>query len=508
MILGTITLMASAFLMSQEAADAGRHRFNHENVLGTSLEIQVEAATREAAQAAEARVLREIDRLDQIFSTYRSDSELARWMAGDGKPTRLSPELGDVLNCAEWWRMNSQGAFDARVETLTRLWFQCERESRAPLVAEIQNARERTRQPAWRASEQPGMFQWLGHEKLTLNAVAKGWIVERATEAAWRPEQGVSDVLVNLGGDLCHRGSGRLRLGLSQAGSASEAAPIAQSISIENASVATSGNAFRGFRINDRWYSHIIDPRDGWPVERVISASVIAPRGADADALATICNVLEPAESLKLVESIPGAACRVETRDGAVFQSARWPGDTPEQDAAPSTRPDPPVEGHWSETHELAIPFELGRPEAARYRRPYVVIWIENSEGISVRSLILWVSLGGSGPDQWLPDLARWYRGDAKQTSVQRKNMVQTMARPTRQPGEYIAVWDGKDDTGKLVPAGEYTVFIETAREHGTHELIRQPVTIGGKEFREELTGNVEIKSARIEYRRKSKPES
>ena len=70
-------------------------------------------------------------------------------------------------------------------------------------------------------------------------------------------------------------------------------------------------------------------------------------------------------------------------------------------------------------------------------------------------------------------------------------------------PGKYTVTWDGKDDHGKPLGPGTYTVCIEAAREHGTYQIIRTDVTVADKPFVEELKGNVEIKSASIEYRRK-----
>ena len=71
-------------------------------------------------------------------------------------------------------------------------------------------------------------------------------------------------------------------------------------------------------------------------------------------------------------------------------------------------------------------------------------------------------------------------------------------------PGKYKVIWDGKDDRGKLLPSGEYTISIDAAREHGTYQSIRQQVILSDKPFTEELKGNVEIRSASIEYRRKA----
>ena len=115
-----------------------------------------------------------------------------------------------------------------------------------------------------------------------------------------------------------------------------------------------------------------------------------------------------------------------------------------------------------------------------------------------------WVSFGGAGPFQWLPDLKRWYKSDRDRKLVEKKEILFTVSRPTRQPGKYKVIWDGKDNNGKQLGGGEYTVYVEAAREHGTYQSIRKQVTLADKPFTEELKGNVEIKSASIEYRRKA----
>ena len=80
-------------------------------------------------------------------------------------------------------------------------------------------------------------------------------------------------------------------------------------------------------------------------------------------------------------------------------------------------------------------------------------------------------------------------------------DLIATMARPTREPGKYDMIWDGKDDRGQPVKRGEYTLLIEAAREHGTYQLIRQEVRLEDRPFAKELKGNIEIKSASVEIR-------
>ena len=160
----------------------------------------------------------------------------------------------------------------------------------------------------------------------------------------------------------------------------------------------------------------------------------------------------------------------------------------------------------WNKEFELIVKFEINHPEAekGRYRRPYVAVWAEDSEGKSVRTLALWVSMGGSGPFQWLPDLKHWFKSDEERKLAEKKDIFFTIARPTRLPGKYKLIWDGKDNHGKQLAGGDYTIFVEAAREHGTYQSIRQNVSLSDQPFRKDLKGNVEIRSASIEYRRKT----
>ena len=327
-------------------------------------------------------------------------------------------------------------------------------------------------------------------------------------------------LLLNVGGDLRVCGELPRTLGIASPRADSESSPPIAVIAVKDRAVATSGSSQRGFRISGQWYSHILDPRTGMPADRVAGATVIAPRSADADALATICNVLEPDESLRLVRSIPDAECLIIERDGRITRSEGWRRyELAQATALASSRPvrrergrasgpgnRPAPGGSWGQDFELVVNFEINLPEGQgrRYRRPYVAVWVENKDGFPVRNLALWVSMGGAGPFQWIPDLKRWYKADLARKQVETQGDGLHDRPPTRQPGKYKVIWDGKDDHGKPVAPGEYTILIDAAREHGTYQNIRKEVTVGDKPFTEELKGGVEIKAASIEYRRKA----
>jgi thiamine biosynthesis lipoprotein ApbE len=510
--LSTILALAIACGLTARTVVADEFVYHHENVLGTSLELRVTARSETDARAAEDRVLREVDRLATIFSGYDEASEFRRWMATSNVPTRLSPELFEVLQACDRWMLAGGGAFDPRVEALTRLWSKCARDDRVPTPAEIAEARALMARPAWRLDPAAGTAERLSSCPLSLNAIAKGYIVGRAAEAGLDRSQGIQGLLLNIGGDLRASGEIPRRIGIVSPWADSETAGPITRIEVKDRSVATSGRSQRGLTIRGKWYSHIFNPDTGLPVEHVVAATVIAERSMDADAIAKVVGVLPVEEGLRFVKSLPGVECLLISTDGSISRSPGFARYERTRVALASFRaleaePKPDGGPAWEPGFELAIKFETGSSEGEvrRYRRPYVAIFIEDKDGLSVRTLWLSVQAKSPGP-RWIPDLKRWYKDDQVRRLVDDTDLVETTARPTRPPGKYDVAWDGKDDQGKPVPAGEYTINIEAAREHGTYQLIRKSVTLGSKPFAETLKGNVEIKSASIEYRRKASP--
>jgi thiamine biosynthesis lipoprotein ApbE len=510
---------------TSESTAAEDFVFHHENVMGTSLELFVRAEHPQAAHWAEIRVLEEIDRLSLIFSGYDTQSELSRWQRASRRPVKLSPELFEVLRACDSWRRRSDGAFDPRVQSLARLWSRCAAQNRIPDSSELGQALALMQRSVWNLDEASLSAERLSDCPITLDGIAKGYIVEKACAAALDRGRGVRGIMLNVGGDLRACGERAQTVGVASPWADSESSQPITYVSVKDCSVATSGSSQRGFRIDGRWYSHIFDPRTGRPVEPVVSASVIARSSIDADVLAKVFNVLRPDESLRLAGSLAGVACLIITSDGKIIRSDAWKAYevTGPPHLAHTHAPDPVAAADeragetklnakasgapaWAPEHELVVNFELNRPEESggRYRRPYVAVWVEDKHGFPVRTLALWVSFGGAGPFEWLPDLRRWYKSDLDRKKIEQQEILFTVSRPTRPPGKYKVIWDGKDNQGKQLPGGEYELFIEAAREHGTYQSIRKQVILADKPFTQELKGNVEIKSASVEYRRKA----
>ena len=110
--------------------------------------------------------------------------------------------------------------------------------------------------------------------------------------------------------------------------------------------------------------------------------------------------------------------------------------------------------------------------------------------------------MGRKGP-KYLPDLRRWFRDESARRGIDGGDLSETISSATREAGKYSFVWDGKNDQGKLVDQGEYTICVEAARQHGTYQLITQKLKVETRAFKETLPGNVEVKGATVEFRRR-----
>jgi thiamine biosynthesis lipoprotein len=313
-----------------------RHQAHYEGVLGTSLELQFVGATDADGERAERAALGEIDRLEEIFSAYRPTSELSRWQETLGEPVAVSPELARVLAESERWRVRTAGAFNPAVEAFTRLWKEHAALGRMVEEAALSPLRAQLASPLWSVDAAGGTARRLTRLPVTLNAIAKGFIIDAACDRAFECG-GVREALVNIGGDLRHRGEKGVAVAVTDPFADAENAPPLCVVRLRGEGMATSGNYRRGFRVGERWLSHVIDPRTGSPVDRVVSASVIAPSAALADVLATALSVLPPDEGLALVETLPDIASLSVTADGARAASAGWERRT--IDEGPATKP-------------------------------------------------------------------------------------------------------------------------------------------------------------------------
>ncbi|RYG62631.1 FAD:protein FMN transferase, partial [bacterium] len=237
-----------------------RHANYFEGVLGTSLEIQIVASQESCGCRAENAVLNEIERLEQIFNAYNPKSELCRWQNTFETDVAVSPELAQVLRDAETWRDQTNGAFNPAVEAFTRLWKAVEKDGSELSAHQLAVIGVHSKKPLWEVDVERGTARRLTRLPVTLNSIAKGFVIDRAATVASEIE-GVRETLINIGGDIRHIGTKKAPIAIADPLCDAENAPPAARITLSNQGVATSGNYRRGFQVGKKWYSHLLDPR-------------------------------------------------------------------------------------------------------------------------------------------------------------------------------------------------------------------------------------------------------
>lgn len=290
--------------------------------MGTYVAMTAIHPSRDQAEEAFDRAFDEITRLGTLLSRHNPDSPLSE-LNRSGVLTDISEELALVISRSLHYHARTDGAFDITVKPLIDLYQQCFEAGTTPLESEIEQRLAYVGIDGLRLEKnrlslaRPGMG-------VTLDGIAKGYIVDRASEVL--VSHGVVNHLINAGGDIRTAGSA--------AGDKSWTIAIQDPdkmrafpdiIKMGNGAVATSGN-YEVFYDNEKLFHHIIDSRSGHSPQRSTSVTVTAPSVMEADALSTALFVLEPARGRELAESRQANECLIIERNGEIVRSSNWQG--------------------------------------------------------------------------------------------------------------------------------------------------------------------------------------
>ncbi|MES2016402.1 MAG: DUF2271 domain-containing protein [Pseudomonadota bacterium] len=135
-----------------------------------------------------------------------------------------------------------------------------------------------------------------------------------------------------------------------------------------------------------------------------------------------------------------------------------------------------PMLSNWAVGAELAVKFEIPQLNVAEYHRPYVAMWIERADqGVAANLAVLYdVKKKDNAGTKWVKDLRTWWRKSGRDVTLP----MDGVSGATRATGEQtINVGAARNGIDKL-PAGDYKLVIEAARESGGRELVRLPFTL------------------------------
>lgn len=257
------------------------------DAMGSTFSIAAWGSDRGTLAATVESALEEARRLDRLLSNYRPESE---WSAVNrsaaDRDVTVSQELFDLLAACVRYSEQSEGTFDITVGPLMRVWGFYKGTGRMPHRSEVRTALARTgyKNLALQKTTRTVRFMKNGIE-IDPGGIGKGYAIDKMVEIL--KTGGVSGALINAGGSSMY-GLGAppdeprgWRVVIRDPKDANR--HVAE-LFLKDTSMATSGNYEKFFRVGRRTYSHIMDPRTGYPSQGMYSVSVIAPRGIDSEA--------------------------------------------------------------------------------------------------------------------------------------------------------------------------------------------------------------------------------
>lgn len=249
-------------------------------------------------------VEKKVEDFENILNVHRQGSEISHL---NGSPAntwhKVSPELYNILERSLAWYGRSNGAFDVTVEPLIEMWEESAKKRKVPSDAEISASLKKVGASSIILSPEKGVkFQKSGMA-LTFGGIAKGYILDRVGKIL--QDNGVDVYVVSCGGDVVMKGRENFRVGIQEPGGGPDKLMIVFTMSA--GAVSTSGHYERFYKIGDKEYSHIIDPKTGMSVENdLVSITIAGSNATDADALATSVAVLGLEKGMELIKNFKG----------------------------------------------------------------------------------------------------------------------------------------------------------------------------------------------------------
>jgi thiamine biosynthesis lipoprotein len=315
-----IALVCSACQPQRELTLTGK-------TMGTTYHIKVVAGLFTSAKRLQRQIDDRLAIINRSMSTYDPTSEISRFNA-IASADEIFPVSADFLNvlqvAAELYRLTG-GAWDGTLDPLITLWGFGRKgtTSQVPDAQRIEAALAHVGFDRIRIDSSGRLAKTDPAVTLDLASIAKGYGVDAVS--LLMGEAGFSDFLVEIGGEVYARGRRKdgspWRIGINHPDKKAALTDVYRVVPLTDRAMATSGNYRIFFDVGDRSYSHILDPRTGWPVTNgVVSATVVAANCTVADGLATALMVMGPQKGVSLVDRLPSVECliMVQRPDGTL----------------------------------------------------------------------------------------------------------------------------------------------------------------------------------------------
>lgn len=288
--------------------------------LGTQVSLTVFHPDEKQAHAALDEAFAEIDRVENIMSLYRPDSQISR-LNRNGQLENPHPYLVEVLEESRKLSEATDGAFDVTIQPLWKLYFEHANQGTTASQEEVRAALALVDYRGLEVSPTRLRLRGKG-QAISLNGIAQGFAADRV--AAVLAAHGIESALIDTGefGSIgSHAEKDGWSVGIKHPREPQSLLGVAQ---LNGKCLATSGDYETRFS-NDYRQHHLLDPRTGLSPEELSSVSVIADSALQADALSTAVFLLGMERGKALIDERPGAEAIFVTKAGREFKTGGFP---------------------------------------------------------------------------------------------------------------------------------------------------------------------------------------
>jgi thiamine biosynthesis lipoprotein len=264
---------------------------------------------------------------NQVLSNWDKNSEISK--LNDAKNVgliKISKQLKEVLQQANFINHKSNGYFDITADPLIELWgfgYKKKKTNTIPTESEIKNALLLVSQKElFKINYAKNEFYKKNKNlKLNLSAIGKGYGIDQIGKTL--ESLGLKNYLINIGGDLLASGHNKnketWKIGIENPNLKEKL--LKEVINVSNAGIASSGDYKNFYVSNGKQFSHIINPITGKPIShQTKSVTVVSQNATDADGWATALLVMGRKKGIKLAEDTKKAVLFIEDIDGKLLK--------------------------------------------------------------------------------------------------------------------------------------------------------------------------------------------
>ena len=291
-------------------------------LMGSRFDITVVAENEEKGNEFIDIAITEISRIEKLISSWDPKSETSLINSNAGiQPVKVSKELYDLIERSLAISKLTNGAFDISYASLDKIWRYDGSMKQMPSEDEISSSIKKVGfQNIIIDKENQTVFLKVEGMKIGFGAIGKGYAADKAK--AMLIDKGVKSGIINASGDL--NAWGKQTNGKDWMVAITNPLNKEKAFSwlpIHNAAVVTSGNYEKFVKFKGIRYSHIIDPRTGYPSTGILSVSIFTNNAEFADAISTSIFVMGVDTGLDFINQLKGVECIIVDENNKVITS-------------------------------------------------------------------------------------------------------------------------------------------------------------------------------------------